>query len=156
MNTFHNIGTGIENLSGETINVKTYKISEIVKDRKIDLIRMDVEGHEVEVLNGLVSSVNEFKQLPKIIFETHISRYGENHNFRETLEKLFNIGYKINMVGSSSESGSVKLKKLGYHSIKNIKSDGDIRGIFKNIKESDAIDLICNKGGIRTVLLSPM
>ena len=155
LNTFHNIGTGIDHLSGETAIVKTFTIAKILNGRKINLIRMDVEGHEVEILNGLISNITELKKLPMIIFETHLSRYNDKHNFQKTLKNIFKIGYRVNLVGSSSDSGSKIIQTYGYKSIKTIKSDGYVRKIFKNIKDHDAIELICEKGGIRTVLLSP-
>ena len=155
LNTFHNIGTGIEHLSGEIIKVKTQTISSVLKGRSVDLIRMDVEGHEVEVLNGMLSSIKEFRKLPMIIFETHLSRYSSEHDFGKTLNELFKLKYKVIFVGSSSERGSNIISKYGYKSIKEIKSDGEKRKIFKDIKSKDAIQLICFKGGIRTVLLSP-
>ncbi len=155
LNTFHNIGTGKAFLNGETIDVKTYTVKTILKGETLDLMRMDVEGHEVEVLDGLVNSIDEIKKLPMIIFETHISRYNKEHNFENTLNKLFNLGYFVGMVGSSSLRGSNTVERYGYKSIKTIKSDGEIRKIFTNIKNKDAIDLICHKGGLRTVLLKP-
>jgi len=155
LNTFHNIGTGKAFLNGETIDVKTYTVKTILKGETLDLMRMDVEGHEVEVLDGLINSIDEMKKLPMIIFETHISRYNTEHNFENTLNKLFNLGYFVGMAGSSSIRGSNAVEKYGYKSIKKIKSDGEIRKIFTNIKNKDAIDLICHKGGLRTVLLKP-
>ena len=155
LNTFHNYGTGIDHLSGEKLEVKTFTISKILNGRKADLIRMDVEGHEVEILNGLVSNFKDMKKLPIIIFETHISRYSKSHDFSKTLQDIFHLGYEVVQVGSSSERGSEIIKSFGYHPIKSIKSDGVVRMIFEDINRKDAIKLICETGGIRTVLLKP-
>lgn len=155
LNTFHNIGTSAKHLSGKTEVVKTYTIAKILNGRKTHLIRMDVEGHEVEILNGLVSNISEINELPMIIFETHISKYNENHDFKKTLKNIFDIGYGVTLVGSSSENGSNIIKKFGYKPIKTIKSDGNTIKIFKNIRNEDAIEMICKTGGIRTVLLRP-
>ena len=57
-------------------------------------------------------------------------------------------------IGSSSIRGSNTVEKYGYKSIKTIKSDGEIRKIFTNIKNKDAIDLYVIRG-LRTVLLKP-
>ena len=154
LNTFHNIGTGTDHLSGKIVKVKTQTISSLLNGRAIDLIRMDVEGHEVEVLNGMISTIEEFRKLPIIIFETHISRYSKEHDFENTLKGLFNLKYKVGFAGSSSEKGSKIISEYGYESIKEIKSDGEVRKIFKDIKNKDAIELICYRGGIRTVLLT--
>ena len=49
---------------------------------------------------------------------------------------------------------SLKLKNLGYKPIfKNIKTDDVTREIFKNIKKNHSIKLICELGGLRTVLM---
>ena len=69
------------------------------------------------------------------------------------MKNIFNIGYQVTLVGSSSDQGSNIIKKFGYKSTKTIKSDGNTIKIFKNIKNEDAIEMICKTGGIRTVLL---
>ena len=43
---------------------------------------------------------------------------------------------------------------LGYQSVKSIPTDGVRREIYKDISNDDAINLICNLGGLRTVVLS--
>ena len=68
LNTFHDVGTGIEHLSGESLEVQTFTIPEIMKGRSLDLIRMDVEGHEVEVLDGLLPAIENNEMSPMIIF----------------------------------------------------------------------------------------
>ena len=46
------------------------------------------------------------------------------------------------------------MDKLGYRSLySNIKTDDVIRNIYKDLKDEDAINLICNFGGLRTILL---
>ena len=40
-----------------------------------DLIRMDVEGHEVEIIEGMLSSIKNGVLKPVICFEPHISCY---------------------------------------------------------------------------------
>ena len=75
---------------------------------------------------------------------------------KSILKKLFLKGYKVKYVSSSFENGSLKLKKLGYKPIlQNIRTDDVKRDIYTDIKERDAIDLICNKGGLRTILMTP-
>ena len=48
LNTFHDTGTGTLNLTGEKIKVETMTVPKIMNNKKLDLIRMDVEGHEVK------------------------------------------------------------------------------------------------------------
>lgn len=154
LNTFHDVGTGVEHLSGQSLDVKTFTVPEIMKGRPLDLIRMDVEGHEVEVLDGLLPAIVNNEMSPMIIFETHLTRYGPDHDIELILRRLFKAGYCVKSVGSSSKFGSSQLEARGYKGGAEIKSDGDLRKIFKNISESDTIDLICREGGIRTILLT--
>ena len=95
----------------------------------------------------------KLKEYPIICFETHLTKYKE---MEVVLERLFKKGYKVKYASSSFENGSLKLKKLGYKPIlKNIKTDDVKRNIYKNIKNGDAINLICKSGGLRTILMSP-
>ena len=141
------------NLTGKTIDVKTFTIPEIMDGRSLDLIRMDVEGHEVEVLNGLIPNIGVNNLYPSIIFETHRSRYNNEHSMENTLKNLFSKNYKITMLGSTSNEVTKKIEAKGYVGAKSIQTDEYERVIFKNIKEQDAINLICNEGGVRTVVL---
>ena len=154
LNTFHDTGTGSLHLSGKTVDVETKTVGEILKGRKLDLMRMDVEGHEVEVINGLLPLIENGEAEPAIIFETHLSRYNESHDIEGPLRRLFAMNYKVKMVGSSSERGTRQIESRGYIGGQAIKSDGVSRVIFEDLDEQDAIDLICREGGIRTVLLS--
>ena len=74
---------------------------------------------------------------------------------KSVLKKLFKIGYKVKLSSTSSQLGSKRVDKLGYRSLySNIKTDDVIRNIYKDLKDEDAINLICNFGGLRTILLS--
>lgn len=153
LNTFHDNGTGLLHLSGKTVDVRTATVPEIMSGRALDLIRMDVEGHEVEVINGLLPAIERGEMCPMIIFETHLSRYGNDHDIEAPLHRLFALGYKVKLVGSSSERGTQQIEARGYRKGQSIRSDGVVRAIFEDIREQDAIDMICREGGIRTVLL---
>jgi len=157
LNTFHNYGTVTQHLSGEAIEVNTYTVADVLNkeetERGLDLIRMDVEGHEVDVLNGLIDSNSSNRLLPSVIFETHISRYTQENNMSETLGRLFDIGYKVRYMASSWEQGTDIINKYGYTEIAQIKTDGVTRAVFENIDSNDAIDIICNIGGARTVYI---
>jgi FkbM family methyltransferase len=155
LNTFHATGSGKTHLSGQVISVDTMTVPGLSKkiNVKPDLIRMDVEGHEVEVINGMIDAIDNDEIKPSIIFETHLTRYTEDHDFSSVLKKLFDRGYKTKIVSSSSQRGTKLLNNLGYQSYKSVASDNVVRDLYKNIKDHDAIDLICRTGGIRTVYL---
>ena len=124
-----------------------------MNNRSVNLIRMDVEGHEVKILDGLIRDYKKVILLPIIIFETHLSRYNDENNMSRTLTNLFSLGYKIKIAGTSGIRGTKTLQSMGYKAIKEIKSDDEIRVVVENIKNEDAIKLITKTGGLRTVAL---
>ena len=155
LNTFHNTGTGTKHLSGTTIAVETETIKQIADGRRIDLIRMDVEGHEIEVINGLIPAIEKKEMTPTIIFETHLSRYNAEHDIEAPLRRLFSLGYHLAIVSSSSERGTRIIESLGYQGSQSANSDGVVRTLFTDLTDADAIELICNRGGVRTAMLAP-
>ena len=69
--------------NSKSIIVQTYDLGTYLKDKKrIDLIRMDIEGHEIEVFESLIKFSTNYKNyLPKkIIFETHFPIYKKRKN----------------------------------------------------------------------------
>ena len=147
LGTFHPVETSFGN--GKTIQVRATTIAEL-SDRygNPDLIRMDIEGHEVEVIKGLIAD----KQFPIIIFEVHTDRYSAEHDFVPVLKALFKRGYGVPLL-SSGHSGVNWIEGYGYKPGRRIATDATYRTLFDNIRPDDAIDLICNRGGVRTVVL---
>lgn len=156
LNTFHATGTGLKHLTGEVVEVDSYTVSQVMEgEGSLDLIRMDVEGHEVEVMTGMLESVREGTLKPTIIFETHLSRYGKEHDMESVLKAYFSEGYTTRYLASSYEGGTKIVEARGYTGSDPIPTDGVNRKIFENIEDHDAIDFICNTGGARTVVLQP-
>lgn len=155
LHTFHRDGSAFDYLEAEPVDVPTITLAEIVEiaDHKTDLIRMDVEGHEVEILGQLADLVKNDIISPKVIFETHLTRYTLENDFAPVLENLFSLGYAVRTAASSGKAGTVRLKALGYQGGEPFYSDFGERTLFDNIGNEHAIDLICRTGGLRTVLL---
>lgn len=154
LGTFHPIGGGAETLTGETENVRTITVSSLAEEfGPPDLIRMDVEGHEVEVINGMLKDIKAGVYAPMIIFEPHISRYGNDHDMAQTLKDIFTLGYRVTAMASSSERGTKILEGLGYTPGQRIATDGLFRTLFSDIKNEDVISILTETGGSRTVLL---
>ncbi|MEO5368443.1 MAG: FkbM family methyltransferase [Magnetococcus sp. DMHC-1] len=157
LNTFHPVGSGTTHLTGKTIDVETITVPELLPEHgPPDLIRMDVEGHEVEVINGLLEAVEAEKMAPMIIFETHLTRYTPDHDLEKPLRRLFACGYGVPLAASSSAAGTIKVEARGYRGGPPIETDFLTRVIFRDIRPDDAIEFICRSGGLRTVLLKKM
>ncbi len=154
LGTFHPVGHGSETLTGGTVDVETLTVP-IMTERfgPPDLLRMDVEGHEVEVLNGMIEDVSRGAYAPTVIFEPHLSRYSPGHDMAATLRALFSFGYRVPML-STSDRGRALIAAKGYRPGERIATDGVYRTLFADISHDDAIDLLCNTGGARTVILA--
>ncbi|MCH9019166.1 MAG: FkbM family methyltransferase [Proteobacteria bacterium] len=156
LGTFHPVGSGAAHLSGDRIDVKTCTVPALAAEYGApDLIRMDVEGHEVEVIGGMTDAIRAGELAPMILFETHLSRYSDDHDMAAVLRALFGCGYRVGLLSSSYERGTRLIDDRGYHGSAPIPTDGVARVIYDNIADDDAIDFICRCGGARTVLLAP-
>ena len=155
LHTFHKDGSAADYLETTPVDVPTFSLRDAASKSgsRAELIRMDVEGHEVEILGQLIDLVREDVMTPQVIFETHLSRYTNDNDFVPALEGLFELGYTVRMAATSRESGTAKMKNLGYQGSTPFYSDFGKRAIFENISNEHAIDLICKTGGLRTVLL---
>ena len=155
LHTFHDTGSALPHLTGRSIEVDCTTVPELAAEFGApDLIRMDVEGHEVEVLGGMVAAVEAGRLMPMVLFETHLSRYGAEHDLEAPLRRLFACGYRARLVASSQESGTARLEALGYAGGPRFSSDMTTRAIFENVADDDAVRLICETGGVRAVLLA--
>ncbi len=142
--------------NSHSITVQKHDFGNYLKNKKrIDLVRMDIEGHEIEVFESLINFNKDFENhLPrKIIFETHSNVYKKKKEYvKEILNQIFDIGYKIKYFSSPDEP-RLALKKSGYYPFKIIKEFPFNRGIYKNVDHKDLINFLTTTGGVRTVLL---
>lgn len=67
---FDTIGSGSGRISEEgTVSVKVNTLDEILKNQKVDFIKMDIEGAEVEALKGAKKIIRE--QKPKLAISVY-------------------------------------------------------------------------------------
>ena len=118
-------------------------VDEFISDneiKKIDFIRMDIEGYEVEVLKGMKKTLNNMK--PSILIETHPHFYDENRSFTKQLQYLFRINYKVKLIISAVKPQPEEFKKLNLKPDKIINSDFVQRGLYKNVSNENVIKLV--------------
>ena len=79
-------------VGSKSINLPVKRLDDLIEEQKlerVDLIKIDVEGAEVEVLKGAMKTIKKFH--PKIIFEI-------NNHIQEIRSILFPLGYEINQI----------------------------------------------------------
>ena len=157
LHTFNIEGSAKRYLSGELRFIETFTVYNLSKRFFIpNLIRMDVEGHECQIISGMLKYIKKGIFKPHICFEPHITSYSKNNNFSITLTELFKSGYYTNLLSSNAASGTERIINLTkIKPLKVLRSDGERRAIFENIKPRDTINILTKLGGARTVLLSP-
>jgi FkbM family methyltransferase len=124
----------------------------------IEILRMDIEGHEVQALGSLANRAEQEKSIrwaPKrIIFEGHAweySRSGQN-NMRPVIERLFRLGYRARYLCNAMEHFS-PIRSRGYTPEVVIDVGFRYYGIYENVKNDDAVQLISEEPAITTICL---
>lgn len=77
-------------------NIKCVRFSDWVGNRKIDFVKIDVEGHDIEVIEGMYEWLDRSKQRPYILFEGNWRPNDEAMLAHMMLEKY---GYTNKIIG---------------------------------------------------------
>lgn len=157
LNTFHKAFLDEKSGAVEAIDVEVFSVRDIV-DRygPIDYVRMDIEGHEVEVLGEIAILAEETQIKPATIFETHTRAYSSDHDIAPVISHLYELGYEAKYVSSSTEKGSEILESWGLPAVNRIRTDDVVRTIHQNVPEEVLHSCFKDTGGIRTVYLEAL
>ncbi len=141
VNKESNLTSMIEPKKGE-FSIKKIKCITLDSLGKLpNFIKMDVEGYEVEVINGALECLKETPHC-KILIEVHPITYSESHSFANVVRKLFDLGYYFKYVVSAGTACPEPIRQKGYTKpIKTFKFGPFKRGIYADIKQDDALDL---------------
>ncbi|HLP86296.1 MAG TPA: FkbM family methyltransferase [Candidatus Paceibacterota bacterium] len=93
-----NLSTFIEreDLTGEEVDVDVVKLDNFLVGKKVDFIRMDVEGYELEILKGAEISLSTGKKPKYFFIEVHSELlHKKNSSAKEVVEFLGKYGYDI-------------------------------------------------------------
>jgi len=138
--------------------VKVVSLDTILKQigKTVDLIRMDIEGHELAVFRSLIDFVKNGGNLSAapnaIIFETHPWEYKDKESGMKLFSELCSLGYDVRYIATKRE-GRSPFHEHGYKPLKTIKWLQNYYGIYKDVDTKLSVDLICNNHDIRTVCL---
>lgn len=149
-----NLKTG--NNDANCIEVKTKDIKEILIDtnRKFDLIRMDIEGHERELFSRLSKDISPF--LPnRIFFEIHpLGNIDPDPTFTRPLTNMLDLGYRPELVISSSHVDARKrFAELNYQPFEVVNINGHKNYLYDNIKAHDLMKVAARRPKITRAIL---
>jgi len=150
-----------------SISVQTRSLPTYLSNKgPIDLLRMDLEGYEVEILTSVLQLPRTHTRRMNILFETHPEFYDSSAgNFRAALEELCQAhGYRFQHLISDFQHGSRRNPDLepgcdvfarhGYtaeHIVRNFAN----RAIYANVRTEDAIELVCTSECVHAALMTP-
>jgi FkbM family methyltransferase len=136
--------------SRDVVKVRAITLDSIVKENvgqpldnlpKPQFIKMDVEGHEVEVLDGGMHLFNE--NFPcKILIEVHPIFYSDTHSLGLQFIRLFNLGFTTKYVISAAVARPDLMQR--WEPIKIFKAGQYERGIYVDIPDADVLKLACH------------
>lgn len=123
------------------INISVLSLDSYCKLRKFpELIKMDVEGHEVEILYGFLNSVAIHNFPCKIIMELHPTLYSSGKKMEIILRAYLNHGFKTKYVISAGVPQPDLFKKWGYEPVKTFRSG---RGLYNRFSNEHMIQACC-------------
>lgn len=106
------------------------------------LIRMDAEGHEVEILRGMRNTSLQANAGFSIVIEVHPSAYSSSRSFTDELNFLFDNDFGARFIVSAGQPVPPLYKSLGLSPSDTMVSDGFERGIYSHVPRDAAISLV--------------
>ena len=139
-----------KNEKDSSYSVKTKKITTLLNElnekgldlSKLTLLRMDIEGGEQEVLEDLLKTKYNLKNI-NIVFEVHPNLY-DKEKMKNILEDYLVNKYQIKILVSSKDPRPNMFEYYGLDYSKSIYSDNALRKFYNNIPPEQAINLILN------------
>ena len=92
-----------DNAAGE-MECEVVTVDDFVREQgidRVDLIRMDIEGYEVEAFKGMWETIERFK--PMIFMETHHRVFANQHIYDDFLLDVMEKGYIISQVATKKK-----------------------------------------------------
>ena len=129
----------------QTITLPVTTVDRFLAERKtdVDLVRMDVEGFEVEILDGMTETLKRARPGFKILFELHPDVYSEERSLARQLERVFSLNYQPRYLVCAGESQIPKYERRGSEPVRVWDTDGYQRGLYENVSNEHAIELTC-------------
>ena len=144
--SFSNLGSFEKKVKGKagSVEVPIYTLDsflQVMSDEQLPVFyKMDVEGHEVKVLRGMMSVANRSQKGTKILIEVHPQRFNaDDLNFEKELRRILETGFTFKYVISAAIAQPKLFRKRGYSPKEVYESSGWHRGVYDDISEEDAI-----------------
>ncbi len=103
------------NLASDKITVQSKKLSKMLTDRKVDLIKIDIEGDETKVIQEL-DEANLLTVVEEFIIEYHYDTLTENANkvFFDFLKRFENNGFTYTLHSVEDAGAGKENRMIGF------------------------------------------
>ncbi len=91
-----NVDELVERFSVETTCVDTYLDENAMSPKNVNAVRMDLEGHELNVLDGMIDMLNS--DGPLVLFVEFHPDFGERDDYESALSTLERCGFAVRHV----------------------------------------------------------
>jgi len=141
-NSKHVSSTQTQKNSGR-ISVKVHTVDDLVERYKLkpSFLRMDIEGHEVEVIEGMKKTLINASIGFVLFFELHPDEYSVEHSLSDKLDFLYENGFAVRAIVSAGTEQPAMYKTLNLSPDEVIETDGLLRGIYYDVDKVLAVKL---------------
>jgi len=129
----------------DAVDVQVDTLSEFLKGKNSpNFIKMDIEGHEVEALEGMVDALQAAPPPVRILIEVHPMYYSEEHSFEKSLRAMLAIGFNTKYVISAGIGRPDFFVERGYEPDEVLRAGKRWqRGIYSTVSNEDMIQSAC-------------
>jgi FkbM family methyltransferase len=144
------------NNTNGSIEVTCVDIIDVLKNigSRIDLLRMDIEGHEREIFSRFSDEV--MNVLPRrILFEIHpIGDIDPDPSFTAPLQNMVRLGYRPEtVVASQNVLAPSWFEKFDYYPCRNYELNNTRVCVYKDIKTDDLINIAARRPKMTRAIL---
>lgn len=134
--------------SVEAVTLEAYSLMDFLKDRRtVNFIKMDVEGHEVEILRGAIDGFVRRPGPLKILFEVHVGAYRPEDRFDLILHQYTEAGFHARYMIGTSIPNPPLFRDAGYVPKHVFYTDNRVRSLYENVRDDDMIRMVCEPEG---------
>ena len=132
--------------SNKSINVKCESLNTFLENRQYpNFIKMDIEGHEVQVFEGGLDYFTKNSGNTKFLLEVHPHFYSAENDFEKILTEYFKLGFKAKFVVSTPVPKPKKFADAGYEPLQVVPTDGFQRAIYGPISNEHLLEFACRE-----------
>ena len=137
----------------DTVPVECVSLRDFSHMDDIDILRMDAEGYECKIIDGVLPYLAEHNRPFSIMLEVHTEAYdNDEFNFDRILERLFALGFATTHVIANSGHIAAYREK-GYAVAGEWTETKHTRALFCNITPEDTYTFIAERR-VRAMLLA--